>query len=115
MNMTVWNPLREMDDLYQSYHRALARTRPHEGMLSTDWTPSVDITENDSEFLMKAELPEVKKEDIDIHVNHAVLTLSGERRSETRDEKNTVWNVFMAVLRVALPCRKISGKLKLRP
>jgi HSP20 family protein len=37
--------------------------------------------------LIKAELPEVKKEDIDISVNNGVVTLSGERRSETKDEK----------------------------
>jgi len=87
MNITRWNPFGEMDDFFKSYNRALARNQSHEGMLSADWSPSVDITENDKEFLIKAELPEVKKEDIEININNGVVTLSGERRSETKDEK----------------------------
>lgn len=87
MNITRWNPFNEMDDLFKSYNRALARNPSHEGMLSTDWSPSVDITESDKEFLIKAELPEVKKEDIKVDVNNGVVTLSGERRSEKKDEK----------------------------
>ena len=87
MNMTVWNPFREMDDLFKSYNRPLTSSQPHEGMLRTDWMPSVDITENENEFLIKAELPEVKKEDIKIDLNNGVVTLSGERHSENKDEK----------------------------
>lgn len=87
MNMTRWNPFSEMEDIFKNYNRALARTQQNEGMLSSDWTPSVDITENDKEFLIKVELPEVKKEDISINVNNGVVTISGERQSETRDEK----------------------------
>ncbi len=87
MNMTRWNPFSEMDDFFKSYNRALARNQSHEGLLSADWSPSVDITENDNEFLIKAELPEVKKEDIDINVNNGVVTISGERHSEAKDEK----------------------------
>lgn len=87
MNVTRWNPFSEMEDLFKTYNRALARTQQHEGMLSADWSPSVDITENDKEFLIKVELPEVRKEDISINVNNGVVTISGERRSETKDEK----------------------------
>lgn len=87
MNITRWNPFNEMDDFFKSYNRALARNQSQEGMLSADWSPSVDITESDKEFLIKAELPEVKKEDINVNVNNGVVTLSGERKSETRDEK----------------------------
>jgi HSP20 family protein len=87
MNMTRWNPFGDFDDMLKSYHRALARQPSHEGVMSADWSPSVDITENDKEFLIKAELPEVKKEDISIDINNGVVTLSGERRSETKDEK----------------------------
>jgi HSP20 family protein len=87
MNMIRWNPFNEMDDFFKSYNRALSRQPSQEGMLSADWSPSVDIIENDTEFLIKAELPEVKKEDISVDVNQGVVTLSGERKSETRDEK----------------------------
>ncbi len=87
MNITRWNPFNEMDDFFKFYNRSLAQNPAQEGMLSADWTPSVDITENDSEFLIKAELPEVKKEDISIDINKGVVTLSGERKSEVKDEK----------------------------
>ncbi|MGV6826438.1 MAG: Hsp20/alpha crystallin family protein [bacterium] len=87
MQMTRWNPFSEMDDFFKTYQRAMTRGGSHEGMLSTDWTPSVDITENDAEFLIKAELPEVKKEDISVDVKDGVVTISGERRSETKDDK----------------------------
>ncbi len=87
MNITRWNPFNEMDDFFKFYNRSLAQNPAQEGMLSADWTPSVDITENDNEFLIKAELPEVKKEDISIDINKGVVTLSGERKSEVKDEK----------------------------
>jgi HSP20 family protein len=87
MNMIRWNPFTEMDDLFKSYNRAMTRNPAQEGLLSTDWSPSVDITEDDKEFLIKAELPEIKKEDISVDVNQGVVTLSGERKSESRDEK----------------------------
>ena len=87
MNMTRWNPFSDFDDLMKSYQRTMARAPANEGVLSTDWTPSVDITENDQEFLIKAELPEVNKDDISIDVHNGVISLSGERKSETHDEK----------------------------
>ncbi|HET9845608.1 MAG TPA: Hsp20/alpha crystallin family protein [Nitrospira sp.] len=55
-------------------------------MSVTEWTPLVDITEDDKEYLVKAEIPEMKKEDIKINVHDDVLTVSGERRYE-KEEK----------------------------
>jgi len=48
--------------------------------------PTVDISESDTEYLIKAELPEVKKEDVKVTVENGVLTLQGERRQE-KEEK----------------------------
>jgi HSP20 family protein len=87
MNMIRWNPFNEMEDFFRPYHRAMARNQSQEGLLSAEWSPSVDITEDDKEFLIKAELPEVKKEDISVDINQGVVTLSGERKAEKRDEK----------------------------
>ena len=87
MNMISWNPFREMDDLFKNYHHSLGSNRTRDGLMKTDWMPSVDITENDSEFTLKAELPEVKKEDISVDLNNGVVTISGKRHSETKDEK----------------------------
>jgi len=86
MNLISWSPFRELDDFFDRYTREIARLRSgglDEGMR---WRPSADIVENDNEYLIKADLPEVKKEDIDIRVENGVLTLEGERRVEKSTE-----------------------------
>ena len=55
-------------------------------MTSGDWSPHVDIVENENEFVIKAEIPEVKKEDVKVSVDNGVLTLQGERKHE-KEEK----------------------------
>jgi HSP20 family molecular chaperone IbpA len=52
-----------------------------------EWAPLADITESEKEYLIKAEVPEVKKEDVRVSVENGVLTLSGERKFE-KEEKN---------------------------
>jgi HSP20 family protein len=54
-----------------------------------DWAPSVDISETGEEYLIRAALPAVKKEDVNVTVKDGMLTLSGERRQneEQKDEK----------------------------
>jgi HSP20 family protein len=53
------------------------------GGFSRSWVPAVDVYEtNDHEFVLKAELPEVKREDIAITYDNGVLTLKGERKAE---------------------------------
>jgi HSP20 family protein len=55
-------------------------------MTATEWAPSVDITEDEKEYLIKADLPEVKKEDVTVTVDDQVLTITGERKFE-KEEK----------------------------
>lgn len=55
-------------------------------MTVADWAPTVDISETDAEYAIKAELPEVKKEDVKVTVEDGVLTLQGERKQE-KEEK----------------------------
>ena len=56
-------------------------------MTITQWAPSVDIIEDDKEYLVKADLPEVKKEDVKVTVENGVLTITGERKFE-KEEKD---------------------------
>lgn len=51
------------------------------------WRPSVDITEEDKEFLIKVEIPEVRKEDLHVEVENGILNIKGERREELKDRK----------------------------
>ena len=51
-------------------------------MRVADWTPLVDISEDAKEYLIKAELPEVKKEDVKITMEDGTLTIAGDRKYE---------------------------------
>lgn len=58
-----------------------------EGNLRT-WAPDVDIAENPDSYEIHAELPGMKEEDVQITLNHNVLTISGEKRREIKEEKD---------------------------
>jgi HSP20 family protein len=70
---------------------AIATKNGKEALTVADWTPTVDISETDGEYLIKAELPEVKKEDVKVTLEDGVLTLTGERRQE-KEEKTTKYH-----------------------
>ena len=52
-----------------------------------EWTPLADITEDDREYVIKAELPELRKEDVNVTVENGVLTISGERKFEKEEKQ----------------------------
>ncbi len=62
-----------------------------EPMSTVDWSPLVDISENDREYLIKAELPDVKKEDVKVTAEAGALTIMGERKFE-KEEKTSKYH-----------------------
>ena len=90
MALVRWDPFRELEEmsdrLNRVFTRPTVRTNGKEQLTVADWMPIVDISETDGEYLIKAELPEVKKEDVKVTVENGVLTLQGERRQE-KEEK----------------------------
>ena len=52
-----------------------------------DWSPEVDISEDDQGYLLKADLPEMKKEDVKVTVEDGILSVSGERKYQKEDQK----------------------------
>ncbi|MBI2814011.1 MAG: Hsp20/alpha crystallin family protein [Opitutae bacterium] len=90
--ITRWNPFKEMEQM-QTRLASLWAADPlrfggaEEALTVTEWSPRVDIVEDEREFLVKAELPEMKREDVKVTVEDGVLTISGERRQE-KEEKN---------------------------
>lgn len=90
MTLVRWDPFRELEDMSERLNRVFTRpalrTSGKEALTVADWMPTVDISETDAEYLIKAELPEVKKEDVKVTVEEGVLTLQGERRQE-KEEK----------------------------
>lgn len=88
--LSKWHPFRELEDIQDRVLRALRLGQPVEGQQSlvvADWSPSVDISEDEKEYLIKAELPEVKKEDVKVSVENGVVSIRGERKFE-KEEKN---------------------------
>lgn len=85
MQLTHWNPFREMEDFFSQLNRGYGRRLAAPGKddaVSTAWAPVVDITESEAEYTVKAELPGIAKDDINIEMENGVLTLSGERKFE---------------------------------
>ena len=87
-SLARWNPFREMDELQRRLESffSVAPSRISNGVDSSRWEPLVDITEDDKEYVLKVELPDVKKEDVKLTVENGVLTVSGERKFE-KEEK----------------------------
>ena len=90
-----WDPFRELEDMSDRLNRMFARpavrTNGKETLTVADWSPTVDISETDGEYLIKAELPEVKKDDVKVTLEDGILTIQGERRRE-KDEKTTKYH-----------------------
>ena len=92
MNITRWDPLRELEDMSSRLNRMFNRSDIMRGsgrdaLTTTDWAPAVDIVETQEEYLVKAELPDVNKDDVHVSIEQGVLRLTGERKQE-REEKN---------------------------
>ncbi len=90
--LTVWNPFRELDEVQNRLGGFFGGRFPrfgdgNGGLKLADWSPQVDITEDDKEYLIKADLPEMKKDEIKVNVENGVLSVSGERKTE-KEEKN---------------------------
>lgn len=90
--LATWNPFRELDEAQNRLGSFFGGTLPrfgngNGGLKLADWSPQVDITEDDKEYLIKADLPEMKKDEIKVDVEEGVLTISGERKTE-KEEKN---------------------------
>ncbi len=80
MRLRVWEPFRRVAPFYADFDKLANEA---EG----SWHPSVDISENENAFVLKAELPGVSREDINIDINNKTLTLKGEKKFEEKTEK----------------------------
>lgn len=82
-----WNPVREIENLHARMNQLMASWPDgEEAMTVSDGSPLVDILEQNGEYLLKAEVPEVKKEDLKVRVEDGTLQIVGERKSE-KEEK----------------------------
>ena len=92
--LITWNQLREMEEATQNrvnrffggFPNRIGSGETH-SLTVADWSPEVDISQDDQEYLLKADLPEMKKEDVRVTVEDGILCVSGQRKSEKEGQK----------------------------
>ena len=91
--ITRWDPFTEMEEMHNRLSSLLGRTPARlgdgrqESITVAEWAPLVDIIEDDKQYIMKTELPEVRKEDVKVTVENGLLTIVGERKLEKEESK----------------------------
>lgn len=94
-NLVHWDPFSDVDRIDRTFNRIMKRAFTGWPRLSLEgeagakfeWSPSADISETDKEYLIRAELPAVKKEDVKVTVDGGMITIEGERK-QLKEEKN---------------------------
>src|SRR4029078_3257302 len=91
MSLVRYDPFRELEEMSSRLNRFFGqpparRTTEDDAAYFADWAPAIDVQETDKAYLLKADLPDVKKEDVKIDVKEGVMTVEGERRQE-KEEK----------------------------
>ncbi len=89
MNIIKYDPFRELRGLQDEMNRLFVSNfsrGSEEGLTSGAWSPSVDIFENKENLVLEAELPGMKREDVEVSIENNILTLRGERKFEKKDD-----------------------------
>ncbi|MEW8584699.1 MAG: Hsp20/alpha crystallin family protein [Candidatus Thiodiazotropha sp.] len=91
MNITRYDPWRALEDWRQEFDRAfhplLHREDDTSRVVGGEWAPAVDIKEEDTRYVIRADIPGVKPEDIEVTMENGVLTIRGERKFEETEER----------------------------
>lgn len=108
MALVKWEPFRELEDIQSRLNRLFGSGGATEHDLSfSNWSPAIDVQETDKEYLIKADLPEVKNEDVKVTLADGVLTVEGERKLEKEDKNKRFHKIERAygkfVRRFVLP------------
>jgi HSP20 family protein len=86
MELVRWEPFEGLNRLHNHindlFDQRVGRARTLPAVAAGAWLPPVDIVESKDAYLIRAELPGMKREDFNLEVNDGTLTLSGERKSE---------------------------------
>ena len=87
MSLVRWNPTRNLISISDEIDRFFNDFGLNLRESDTVWRPSVDLSETENTYEVKAEMPGMKKEDIKVEVKENVLILTGEKKHETKDDK----------------------------
>lgn len=86
MTLIPWESMKNIEDMFDRYSRALPWNRSSTWPLMAEWNPRVDICETDGIYMIKADVPGVEKDDLKVCLDQGVLTIEGERRQEQRED-----------------------------
>lgn len=90
MNLMRLDPLSEMESISGRLNRLFGKPMSVElrddASMFGDWLPAMDIEEDEKEYLIKADLPALKREDVKVGIVDGILTVEGERKQE-KEEK----------------------------
>jgi HSP20 family protein len=81
--LSIFDPFADLNRLHRDFERSVQRTPSRAG---ADFAPPVDVHEEKDAYVLRAELPGIKREDIEISLEENVLTIKGERRFEKQEE-----------------------------
>jgi HSP20 family protein len=90
MTLVRWEPDRRLEAIQSDFDRvfdAFFGTRPANGP-GRQWAPAMDLVETDDHLVLKADLPGLDKDDVEIEVSDGVLTISGERKTEHEERED---------------------------
>ena len=91
MALVRWEPVRELSSLQNEMNRLFntffdTPTAGNGGRSPRRWIPAMDLVETDEHFVLKADLPGLAEDDVNIEVEDDVLTVSGERKARARGQ-----------------------------
>ncbi|MDB6084722.1 MAG: Heat shock protein Hsp20 family [Gammaproteobacteria bacterium] len=88
MSLIRWEPFGDVDTLFRRLVQGNSNLARFAGdnNRQVDWAPSADISETDKEYVIRAELPAVRKEDVQVTYVDGMITIKGERKQQ-KDEK----------------------------
>jgi HSP20 family protein len=87
MSLIRWEPFKDTEDFFRQFSPQMFGRWPRLFSESSSWSPAADISETEKEYVVKAELPGIKKEDVRVTLDDGVLMIEGERKQE-KDEKD---------------------------
>jgi HSP20 family protein len=99
MTIVRWEPLRELSSLQSEMNRLFSAafdTPAGSGGGARRWTPAMDLLEVEEAFVLRADLPGLTEEDVNIELEDNVLTVSGERKAEHEDKREGFYRLERA-------------------
>ena len=95
MGTNKYNPVKDLMSIQERVNKLFddIMEKDEDGSIRNTWSPNVDIYETDDEFVVKAELPEVKRDDVEIKIEDNILTIRGERKFRKDISRNNFHRV----------------------